>query len=149
MTDVVNESKALFYSPPDAMDPFVDPMIRPICVAINRSGWVWTAESCQGHPDADQGGAWAANVSPMLRLVTKDETIGRMFECLTAAFLQAKSRLPRGELFEVRGMRVYPSSRPSPGWRETLIYLEAVNVYQRNQALDVWKGFSELVSRPN
>lgn len=145
--DVVKESKALFYSPPEAMDAEVDPLIRPICEAINKSGWVWTAESCQGHPDAAEGGPWRGNTSPMLRLITRKADQGRMLSALMEAYLGKGSLGEHAPgLFEVRGLRIYPSSRPAEGWTETLIYLDAGNVYQRNQALDVWNNFSTLIN---
>ena len=153
MKDIVAESGAIFYSPPNAMDQSVDPLIRPICERINGSGFVWTAESCQGHPDAAEAGTWASNNAPFIRLVTREEDLGRMLSCLCKAFpLVEKSVLesnrrdaPSFQIFEVHGFRVYPSSRPNPGWTETLIYIDAANVYQRNQALQVWAAFAELL----
>lgn len=141
--DVVKQSGALFYSPPDKMDQWVDPLMRPICEAINKSGWVWTAESCQGHPDATTSGTWGENTNPMIRLVTKQP--GKMLECLCRAFGLAKGRTERADIFEIHGFRMYPSGRPNPEWNEVLIYIDAKTIYQRDQALDVWGAFAELV----
>ena len=67
-----------FYKLPDELtDDDIDPLLRPFVQKINRSGWVWTAESCQGHPEAKIP-AWADNVRPMLRLVTPKECLGRV-----------------------------------------------------------------------
>lgn len=141
--DVVKESGALFYSPPDKMDQWVDPLMRPICEGINKSGWVWTAESCQGHPDATTSGTWGENTNPMIRLVTKQP--GKMLECLCRAFGLAKGRTERADIFEIHGFRAYPSGRPNPEWSEVLIYIDARTTFQRDQALDVWGAFAELV----
>lgn len=159
MVDVLKESGAFFYSSPDTLDQAVDPLIRPICEKINASGWVWTAESCQGHPDACEACAWASNTAPMLRLVTLEKDLGQMMAALCRAFPMVedcvmKSNLKPGAMstpggfgvFEIHGFRAYPSSRPNPGWTETLIYIDAANVYQRNQALDVFRAFADLVS---
>lgn len=143
MTDVVKESGAMFYSPPDKLDEWIDPLMRPICEAINRSGWVWTAESCQGHPDATTSGAWTSNTNPMIRLVTKQPA--KMLGCLCSAFGIARSRAEKGDVFEVPGFRAYPSERPNSGWSEILVYIDAKNVFQRDQALEVWKAFARLV----
>lgn len=141
--DIMKASGTLFYSPPDKMDPWVDPLMRPICEGINKSGWVWTAESCQGHPDATTSGTWGENTNPMIRLVTRQP--GRMLECLCQAFGLAKGRTERADIFEVHGFRMYPSGRPNPEWSEILVYIDARTTFQRDQALDVWGAFAELV----
>lgn len=144
MNDVVKESGALFYSPPDKMDQWVDPLMRPICEAINTSGWVWTAESCQGHPDATTSGTWGENTNPMIRLVTKDP--GGTMHALFRAFKVAAERTDkRPDLFEIHGFRAYPTGRGNDGWTEILVYIDAKTTFQRDQALDVWGAFAELV----
>lgn len=147
-------SGALFYSPPDAMEASVDPLIRPICEAINQSEWVWTAESCQGHPDSTEPRSWHRNTAPFLRLVTHRDSLGRMLAALMEAQVAVERRKNEetrttGELhiLETKAMRVIPSDRPSEGWTETLIYIDAVNVYERDQAIEVWAEFSEAVNR--
>jgi hypothetical protein len=54
----------------------VDTLMWPVVEAINRSGWVWTTESCQGHP----GGG-----PPMLGLITND--IGRLHTLLAEVLM--------------------------------------------------------------
>ena len=144
---------ALFYSPPDDMAEDVDPLIRPICESINKSEWVWTAESCAGHPEADEAGAWFHNTSPFLRLVTHETKVGRMMELIFKAIIQVDHAMEKKihethelHILEVRQLDVIPSSRPSEGWTETIVRITAVNVYQRNQALMVWKQFAENVN---
>lgn len=59
----------------------LDPKIRDVVMDVNRSGWVWTAESCQGH----SGQAWSP--APMLRLVCraadKNAVLGALMEDVT------------------------------------------------------------------
>lgn len=64
---------ASFYSDPESVDlALVDPLMRAFVQRMNSSGWVWTAECCQGHPDApDNAYIWAGNTSPMVRLVLR------------------------------------------------------------------------------
>ncbi len=66
------EQGAIFYSLPEDIDPAqIDPLLREIVLNINLSGFCWTAECCQGHPDAAKPGdtGWDHNVEPYLRLV--------------------------------------------------------------------------------
>lgn len=152
MTNVKEESGCLFYSPPDKLDEWMDPMMRPICEAINRSGWIWTAESCQGHPDAEKSGAWGHNTRPMIRLVTKDENLGRMYAALAEAYeIEGRSTdesiEEHGCVSELMGLSVFPIRGRNPGWSETLIYVEAKTVYQRDQGVSVWEIFGNIVNR--
>src|SRR5688500_4748721 len=51
----------------------VDPLMWPIVERINRSGWIWTTESCQGHDEDRQ--REERQRDPLLGFVTDD--IGR------------------------------------------------------------------------
>ena len=147
------KSGAMFYSPPDKMDEWVDDLMRPICESINKSEWVWTAESCAGHPEADEAGAWFHNTHPFIRLVTHKSNEGRVMELMFKAMHQVDKDMQENtrkykelQLLESRMIEVIPSARPKPEWSELIIRLNAVNVYQRNQALEVWKQFAENVN---
>jgi hypothetical protein len=77
------EAGCVFYSLPGELNyDQVDPLIADVCRSINASGWVATAESCQGHPDAEHAHPWAGNTSPMLRLVCRAERAGAMLLAL-------------------------------------------------------------------
>ncbi len=70
---------ALFYTLPSELNvnEQIDPLLRTAVAAINSSGWIWTAESCQGHPDETEVAApWGHNVRPYLRLVCRDRHLG-------------------------------------------------------------------------
>lgn len=89
----------------------IDPLIWPVVERINKSGWVWTAESCQGGPDHK----WSRD--PMLRLVCRavDEE----------AMLGAVYRAARvGSKYGVGGTRlILDRHSPSPvGWTEVRVF---------------------------
>jgi hypothetical protein len=143
----------IFYKFPDELEPAdVDPLIQATVFAINRSEWVWTAESCQGHPDADEPFSWAHNVCPMLRLVTNRKSFGRLMEILASSYKDVAAKIESNvardhvHIFELRGFRICPQVKYTGEWAEVLIYIDATNVYQRNQGLKVWSRFSELVN---
>jgi hypothetical protein len=153
----LEEAKAagcMFYKMPlELAEEQIDKLILPIVLKINTSGWVWTAESCAGHPDAAEWGSWASNTDPMLRLVTRFVNFGRLLHHLTDAYLATWARIEESHgtdhslgIFEVGGIRLHPSPRVNPHWREVLVYLGARTVYQRNQGLEVFNGFAEAVA---
>ena len=148
MRSVKEESGCMFYSPPEAMDEWLDPLMRPVCEEINASGWVWTAESCQGHPDHAEGGTWADNVRPMLRLVTEEANVGRMFAAILEAYqIECRAAMATHEPNGLAGFEVWPITFRNPGWAETLIYLNAKTVYQRDSGMGLWKTFAKIVNR--
>jgi hypothetical protein len=133
-----------WYGDPEADDTweYVDELILPVCKRICESGWAWTAESCQGHPD-DNGdvGPWANNTKPMLRFVCANEHIGHLMSLLLQAL---------GELSDVS----QPTPLQSPGGFEAwptrgdthtavLVYLPAVTVGQRNAGIRVYERVAE------
>lgn len=61
----------------------VDSEIWPAVERINRSGWVWTTESCAGHGDKN----------PLLGLVTNDP--GRLFTLLADVLIAHPGPLTR------------------------------------------------------
>lgn len=149
------KSGCIFYKMPwDLQGEHIDALILPIVLRINESGWVWTAESCAGHPDAAEWGAWANNTEPMLRLVTQFANWGRLLHYLTDAYLATWAEIEKSHrtpnslgIFEVGGIRLHPSPRVQPAWREVLVYLGARTAYQRNQGIEVFRRFSEAVAR--
>ena len=70
---------ALFYTLPSELkiSEQIDPLLRAAIDAINKSGWIWTAESCQGHPDeTDLHAPWGFSTDPYLRMVTRRDNLG-------------------------------------------------------------------------
>lgn len=105
-------SGVTFYDHPDKLrEDQVDPLIWKAVRRINQSNWVWTAESCQGHPDATSH-AWAWNVRPMLRLVTTQPNQGQLFRYLYTAMLAENldDGSPAGAIYEkaYQSFLVYP-----------------------------------------
>lgn len=78
--------KTFHYRPKDAFPFFppleltsneVDHLIWPAVRLINTSGWVWTAESCQGHKRKN---GWSH--VPLIRLVCRKNDIGDLMELI-------------------------------------------------------------------
>lgn len=123
------------YVLPQDLDVFaVDPLLREVVTTINSSGWIWTSESCQGHPDAatPEDTGWDHNTNPFLRLIVRTSDFGAMLALLAEAM--------RGDK-RVCTMRLH-SIQKGP-WVELIVYIEAVNVLMRNQGVAAFKRFSE------
>lgn len=78
----------------------VDVLMWPIVERINRSGWIWTTESCQGHDDPKR--------LPMLGVVTNDA--GRLFAILARLHAQMPKR--SGESQDPQGWTVQLWQQP-------------------------------------
>lgn len=130
-----------------AIPEMIDPLIRNAVLKINESGWVWTGESCQGHPDSETF-CWADNARPMLRLITRSEDVGDMMRCLLTASLEKEN--PDLELLEqlkppyMCNFEIYPC-RQNKGWCEILVYIPATTVYHRNNGCKIFERFGELL----
>lgn len=136
-----NASGCIFYDDPATLrDDQIDPLLRKAVRQINRSGWVWTAESCQGHPDAT-GDVWAGNTRPMLRLVCRVEDRPRMMDALVQAFAESNNW---ADLPTVRSIAVWPYERRN-GWFEALVYVPAATAGERDLGCKCYERFAELV----
>ena len=145
--DQAEDAKVGFYTRPDQLaERQVDPLIWPAVKRINESGWVWTAESCQGHPD-DTGvfGPWAGNTRPMLRLVCRVEHFGGMLALLLDAAWWVHEDVPgnRPNVLE------FCPTHKSGGWRGVLVYVRAATVGDRRLGLDAFERFGEAVNGAN
>lgn len=121
---------ALFYTLPSELkiDEQIDPHLRLAVHAINTCGWIWTAESCQGHPDEEDFLApWGFSVKPYLRTVLRTKHLGKALELLTAEAHDGNS-FSHGPV----GMTVY-TRELKDGWTELKVYAEAVNAAHRNR----------------
>jgi hypothetical protein len=152
--EAARKAGCIFYEMPWKIDPKqIDPLILPVVTRINESGFVWTGESCQGHPDSKECGAWASNTRPMLRLITWDENVGRLCSDLISAYQLLHDETMRSlmtdspKTWEVGAIEIYPQPLHG-GWTELLIYLWTATAYQRDQGIEVLKKFSELICRP-
>lgn len=137
--EVAKANGIIFYSLPQELDIYaVDPLMRPIVGRINMSGWVWTSECCQGHPDADENSdtGWDHNTNPFMRFVVGVDDLG----CLLALLSRAM-RLPSRTCV----MRLHTVSRGA--FEEVIVYIEANNVRTRNQGIDALHNFAEAVGR--
>ncbi len=127
-----------FYELPNQLNyDTVDPLIRDVCHSINESGWVWTAESCQGHPDADYAFPRAGNTKPMLRLVCREPDAGEMLNSLLAACGANTDRDVHHPIL----LEVCELSRQN-GWVPIIVYARACTTYERNQGIAVYRRFA-------
>lgn len=136
-------SGVTFYVEPSRLDlSQVDPMIRPVVAKINRSGWVWTGESCQGHPDAtgmaDTG--WLHNTDPYLRLICAKDHLGPMLARLVNATLPCHE----DDEYTTPTLRIYRSDARR-AWAEVLVYVQARNAMERNHGIRVLARFAEAL----
>lgn len=144
--------KIIFYRLPQDLNlDEIDPLMRPVVRRINESGWVWTAECCQGHPDYNgEGAGWDHNVKPFLRLVTSKKTLGEMMGALASSM-----RLPdRVEGWPPEKMRcdvtcsftTHVWSGDLGPWEQVLIYVEAHNVLTRDRGIEALAAFAERIN---
>jgi len=140
---------ALFYTLPEELVPEqIDPLLRDAVSLINKSGWVWTAESCQGHPDADHAYPWAMNTRPMLRLVCEKANFGRMLAQLVEASTFEDDGLSRVNVLEICECRNWGpcyTQRSDPGFREVVVYVRARTVYERNLGIECYQRFANSI----
>lgn len=153
----------IFYEDPRDLDyDTLDPLVQWLCEAINSSGWVWTAESCQGHPDArDPSFCWGTD--PMLRLVTAWHHLGDMLDLLMraasnrrkSAVRRARPRIPYNDgcppvqYLDPVPLQIRPEKKGDipEAWAEVLVYVEASTVWKRNLGIVVFDQFSRMLER--
>lgn len=153
MTETEKEAQqagVCFYTvPSEVVQAQIDPLMWPIVHTINQSGWVFTGESCQGHPDAAEHDPWSDNVEPMLRLICRKEHFGRMLFHLIESSSFDEDGLPR-----TTGFKIYPArknwgqffkTKDDPAWREILVYIPASTVYSRNLGIVCYQRFADAV----
>lgn len=130
-----------FYELPQNLDiACVDALIRPIVIRINESGWVWTAESCQGHPEYDENsiGAWEHNTDPYLRLIVVRSRFGEML----AHLARAMSTRRMDQHVVTLKLIMWPQEIEEE-FEQVMVYLPATNVLRRNMGLDALRRFAE------
>lgn len=158
MVQAANDAGCIFYSDPATLTPgMIDPLLRDAVAKINASGWVWTAESCQGHPDfglVDVHTAWEHNTRPMLRLVCRADHAGSMLVALTRSACDPITDVltPIEEETDLRlsrypqGLELWPNERRN-GWYEVLAYFQAGNVAMRDLGCLRFARFAALVCK--
>lgn len=140
--------RIIFYSLPQDLDlAQVDPLMRPIVEKINASGWVWTAECCQGHPDYDgsQPG-WDHNPSPFLRLVCSKDRLGDMLGSLVLSMrlpnvLDIEDRRCRADCTCPLKIFIWPNDLGP--WEQVNVYVEAHNVRARDFGIEALTQFAD------
>ena len=138
------EAGALFYVLPNELkvNEQVDPLLRFAVAAINSSGWIWTAESCQGHPDETEiNPPWGHNTDPYLRMVCRAGYLGP-----AVAGLLNEARDDSDKLIGAPQMKLR-TRELRDGWVELQVYVEARNVAQRNRGCQALERFAFHVQR--
>ncbi len=139
----------IFYDDPTTLtEDQIDPLLWPIVQQINTSGWVWTAEACQGHPDdTSPSGPWANNHRAMLRLVCRRADLGRMLDLICQAVL------PNFEADEFSQLpwETWVGFRPdneAPRYAEATTYIGAHGpaVGGRDRSIRAWQRFADLAA---
>lgn len=136
------DAGALFYVLPSDLTPeAIDPLLRLAVTLINSSGWVWTAECCQGHPDeTDLHAPWGHNASPYVRLVCCTEDLGDVVTTLLAEAHDEES-----QWMAAAQMKLH--TRPlKNGWMELMVYVVAHNSATRNRGCQALERFGAAVS---
>lgn len=139
MTELdAKEAGALFYILPSELKPeHVDMLLRVTVQALNSTGWVWTAESCQGHPEeADIHAPWGHNAEPYLRLALRRVHLGTVVAILLREAIDENTKMigsPQMKL-RVRELRNL--------WVELQIYVGAHNVATRNRGCQALERFA-------
>lgn len=135
------EAGALFYTlPEDLTDQMIDPLLRKAVRQINESGWCWTAESCQGHPDSTEHIPWAHNTRPFLRLVCVKDRSGEMLYKLMQALRYDDFGMPAILVAEV-----FPWTTTFQGYEQFMVYIRATSAYDRNLGIAAFERFAELL----
>lgn len=135
---------ALFYTLPSELKVAeqIDPLLRLAVAAINSSGWVWTAESCQGHPDeTDLHAPWGHNTEPYLRLACRNRYVAPLLAQLLREAHDDDSTLFGSPQMKLRTRQL------KDAWSEVQIYITAHNVATRNRGCQALERFAFSVQR--
>lgn len=147
--EAAREAGAIFYSlPSELTDEMIDPLLRKAVRRINESNWIWTAESCQGHPEEARHHPWAGNVRPFLRLVVHGSGLAEMMAKLVLAmrYIPAYEGADGKTYYqtpESLSFKVFPWPTPNGDYEQVLIYIEADSAYGRNLGIAAFERFAE------
>jgi hypothetical protein len=106
-----------FYHPSILKAKHVDPGIWPAVRAINQSGWVWTLESCEGHPDR-----YAWSHVPLIRLAVPHGHAERMLGLLHRSAPEPRETGRGGNPNAITVVRHVAA--PMPGWFEARVSVD-------------------------
>lgn len=143
--------KIIFYVLPQKLKlKNIDPLMRPVVDRINESGWVWTAECCQGHPDYDEHSVgWEHNVRPFVRLVTSKARFGEMMGLL-ASSMRLPDRLDPIETARcdvTLSFETFIWPHDLGPWEQVNIYINVQNVLGRNRGIEALQQFADALAR--
>lgn len=139
---LAKEAGALFYTMPSELRPDeqIDERLRLAVVYLNSSNWIWTAESCQGHPEEpDLYAPWGHNAEPYLRLVMRGGHLARAVGTLLKTAHDDDSEAIGAPQMKLRTRFL------RNGWIELLVYVSAHNVATRNRGCLALERFAFAV----
>lgn len=112
----------------------IDTLMWPIVQQINKSKWIWTTESCQGHKPFNH---------PMLGLMTND--LGRAFSLLSESFIDEASVLNVSEGINPTTVSANITYFVKSRVRASLRYQFRITIHDSKRGLDVFTRFSKKV----
>jgi len=118
--------------PPDAFfgwgkpweEPFLDPGIREQCIETNKSGWLWTAESCDG---GEPTGAWTSRPDPFIRYVCRKEHVGHLLVLVRKACCW-------GEPPWWAQPNIYSGHAEDGTWMDVMVYIRGETITEAKRA---------------
>lgn len=125
-----------FHDPETLRPAMVDELMWPIVERINRSRWIWTAESCQGYPDGGRG--------PMLGLVAGDP--GTLHYALSRVITEQSTQKLDPDL-ELRYGLYVESRLPRLGAYQVRLSFDATTYVSRTRQLRIFEALAREVTR--
>lgn len=122
------EDAVPFYHPVSKLRPRdVDWGIRDAVMEINRSGWVWTLESCEGHPELH---VWSHH--PLIRVAVHDGFAARMLGLWHRSVPIGQHGYQPQAAYQALLYRHRPP--PMPGWFEARLLVRGPDLATSRQA---------------
>jgi hypothetical protein len=131
----------IIYDSPDTLRyETLDEPIREACRLINASGWVFTAESCSGHPDATNRFTWGFN-EPYLRLTCESRRMGELLDLLSRAAGEFQDDDQMAISFGLKLWR-YPDKGI---FSQVGVYIVARTIWERDAAMRIFENFGRML----
>lgn len=160
------DAGVFFFTLPGKLRPSaVDRLLRKTVRLINSSGWAWTTECCQGHPDfdgtkkrGDRGWSkyWkgcGGGANPILRVVVRKERVGPLMWALAEALHSIQERCSDrdhkdhfgGTTPQLMLQLKYPFRKTGYAWRQVVLVIPSEDVSERNAGCKTFEEFALLI----
>jgi len=162
----MQEAGVRFFTLPGRLRPTaVDRLLRRTVRLINSSGWAWTAECCQGHPDwdgrkrrGDRGWSkhWCGcggDASPFIVVAVRKERVHVLMWALMEALHSLHERCPdpghkdhfSGKTPPLEIAVKYPTKKEGYAWRQFVVRFPAIDVKERDEGCATFEVFARNV----